>query len=323
MTLIVTNHWYIFLILLSLSTLFNCISVIPIAIFSIKNICIKQKKAQKNEYSKRSIAFLVPCYNENEHELNNTINSIKSQTDLETNKKMLFIICDGRIKGHESNMTTDNVLKNMLKDKTTNTMYFKNAYTTWTGEKNNLEILYGYVDNLPFIVFIKDNNIGKRDSLVLIRSLLYNYNNNISNNSLSSDFENFFKNYIDISGINNFDYVVGTDADTVFDNACTSNLLREMASIIHSQKVVNGKVNIKLYKGNVVIEGRYSDDSLYDEKIASILGSKYTWCCRFCTYVLYFLLFLSIHIPLNRISGLNEKEYSTLLHILVVKLFGS
>jgi chitin synthase len=227
-SILYSHHWYIFLVPLSLSTLFNCISVILIVIFSIKNLCIKQKKAEKNEYSKRSIAFLVPCYNENEHELNNTIKSIKSQTDLEINRKMLIIICDGRIKGPESNMTTDNVLKNMLKDKTTNTVYFENAYTTWTGEKNNLEILYGYIDNLPFIVIIKDNNVGKRDSLVLIRSLLYNYNNNISNNSLSSDFESFFKNYIDISGINNFDYVVGTDADTVFDNACTSNLLREI-----------------------------------------------------------------------------------------------
>jgi argininosuccinate synthase len=27
---------------------------------------------------------------------------------------------------------------------------------------------------------------------------------------------------------------------------------------------------VKLYKGNCVIEGRYSDDSLYDEKIASM-----------------------------------------------------
>jgi argininosuccinate synthase len=27
---------------------------------------------------------------------------------------------------------------------------------------------------------------------------------------------------------------------------------------------------VKLYKGNCVIEGRFSDDSLYDEKIASM-----------------------------------------------------
>jgi argininosuccinate synthase len=27
---------------------------------------------------------------------------------------------------------------------------------------------------------------------------------------------------------------------------------------------------VKLYKGNAIIEGRHSDDSLYDEKIASM-----------------------------------------------------
>ena len=43
-----------------------------------------------------------------------------------------------------------------------------------------------------------------------------------------------------------------------------------MASIIHSQKIVNGTVKVKLYKGNVIIEGRSSPNSLYDEKIASM-----------------------------------------------------
>ncbi|KAJ3360870.1 argininosuccinate synthetase [Kappamyces sp. JEL0680] len=43
-----------------------------------------------------------------------------------------------------------------------------------------------------------------------------------------------------------------------------------MASVIHSQKIVNGVVKVKLYKGNVVIEGRTSPNSLYDEKIASM-----------------------------------------------------
>ena len=43
-----------------------------------------------------------------------------------------------------------------------------------------------------------------------------------------------------------------------------------MASVSHSQKLVNGVVRIKLYKGNVFIEGRSSPNSLYDEKIASM-----------------------------------------------------
>ena len=37
-----------------------------------------------------------------------------------------------------------------------------------------------------------------------------------------------------------------------------------------SQKHVNGKVRLKLYKGSVSVVGRKSDDSLFDEKIATM-----------------------------------------------------
>jgi len=42
------------------------------------------------------------------------------------------------------------------------------------------------------------------------------------------------------------------------------------ASIPASQRTVNGVVRVKLYKGNVVIEGRYSDEGLYDEQMSSM-----------------------------------------------------
>ena len=46
---------------------------------------------------------------------------------------------------------------------------------------------------------------------------------------------------------------------------------REMlqAAIDHSQHHVNGEVRVRLYKGNVDIAGRRSDDSLFDEKVVT------------------------------------------------------
>ena len=41
------------------------------------------------------------------------------------------------------------------------------------------------------------------------------------------------------------------------------------ALIDETQHYVNGVVRVKLYKGNVVVVGRKSDDSLFDEKIAT------------------------------------------------------
>ena len=92
----------------------------------------------------------------------------------------------------------------------------------------NLSVCCGYNDGIPFMIFIKDNNIGKRDSLVLIRSLLYKYNNNVYNESWCNVFDGFVKNYMNECGFSRFDYIVGTDADTVFDEECTSNLLKEI-----------------------------------------------------------------------------------------------
>ncbi len=41
------------------------------------------------------------------------------------------------------------------------------------------------------------------------------------------------------------------------------------AAIDESQQVVNGVVRLKLYKGNVMVVGRQSADSLFDESIAT------------------------------------------------------
>jgi argininosuccinate synthase len=42
------------------------------------------------------------------------------------------------------------------------------------------------------------------------------------------------------------------------------------AAIPASQRTVNGQVKLKLYKGNCVVEGRSSDEGLYDEKFSSM-----------------------------------------------------
>ena len=41
------------------------------------------------------------------------------------------------------------------------------------------------------------------------------------------------------------------------------------SAIDQSQDVVNGEVRVKLYKGNVTVVGRRSDDSLFDANIAT------------------------------------------------------
>ncbi len=238
-SIVYSSYWYIFLVPLSVSTSFNCFSVLLILAFSIKNLIFKQKKKDDAELVKKSFAYLIPCYNETEEEINNTIKSLKKQTGVEDNKKVMLIVCDGRVKG-SSELTTDEILKVIFKDQIKKTLYFKNAYKTWLGEYNNIEVLYGYSDNMPFICFIKDNNVGKRDGLVLIRSILHNYNNRLSNETLtlSEEFESFINNYLDILSFEKIDYIVGTDADTVFEESCSYNLLQSIEQDDNTHGVV-------------------------------------------------------------------------------------
>jgi len=42
------------------------------------------------------------------------------------------------------------------------------------------------------------------------------------------------------------------------------------SAIPGSQRTVNGTVRLKLYKGNVIVEGRFSDEGLYDERESSM-----------------------------------------------------
>ena len=46
-----------------------------------------------------------------------------------------------------------------------------------------------------------------------------------------------------------------------------------LAFIKEAQKPVSGRVDLKLYKGNIILDKRESENSLYDEGIATMEGS--------------------------------------------------
>ncbi len=59
-------------------------------------------------------------------------------------------------------------------------------------------------------------------------------------------------------------------AETIYNGYWWSPERKMLQGMIdETQDVVNGKVRVKLYKGNVIVVGRQSEDSLFDEKIAT------------------------------------------------------
>lgn len=65
-------------------------------------------------------------------------------------------------------------------------------------------------------------------------------------------------------------YIEDKLADVIYNGLWFSPLMNSLLAFIkESQKDVNGTVRIKLFKGNVICEGRKSANSLYDEKLAT------------------------------------------------------
>lgn len=215
------SNWYIFIFILAISS----------GLYSINSILLFFKKCFNNDdmiydikrlNDPKNYLYIVPCYNESEMELTNTLISIVYQKINNNDKRSIVIVCDGMVKGNSNNMTTDKILLNILNNKKTPCKF---EYKTREGVMNKLDIYNGVFNNIDYILLVKKTNAGKRDSLVLIRKLCYQYN------KLTNEFNsNVYLNNI-LSSIYKsqpIDYIVGIDADTIFDYNCTYELIKSM-----------------------------------------------------------------------------------------------
>jgi len=250
--LVYPKEWYVYLFLLALASLvnaFSCLFIIGNHIFFSKKSTLaefnqnktEQLIIQNNRISKRNYLYVLPCYNESKEELMGTITSLLLQRKVEGDKRALMIICDGRgITGEGNEDPTDVILKNILQINNISWEYY--LYTTWDKTSNCIIIYKGILmqgsEEIPFILFIKNKNYGKRDSLVLARNCCYTYNSFIEGKEQK---ENIYKNAnpVDIPlievMIRNFsaayknekiDYIIGIDADTIFDYNCSYELIK-------------------------------------------------------------------------------------------------
>ena len=242
------KEWYVYLFILILASFINASSV----------LCITGQKILTNNKAVNRIKpnnylYVVPCYNESEEELLQSLNSLMMQRVVNNDKRSLLIICDGMVKGkcnsqgQSNSITTDTILKKILNINELAEFY---DYKTWDNNRNIIKIhtgKYQYLDEvMDYMLIIKNKNYGKRDSLVLVRKMCYSYNTHtfkkgtsvadiaIDNNDEVYDFtvsESLFKytfEWFKTIFATNLDYMIGIDADTVFDYNCSYELIREM-----------------------------------------------------------------------------------------------
>ena len=196
-SIIYKSEWYIFLIILALSSLINTIHVMLLLLyFGHSKICgnIEESTCDSNTTSSSNrIIYVLPCYNETRLELQGTIESIQKQLNMGQHKLHLVIICDGKLGAH-------NELLYLFSSCITRTTYIKHAYKTWTNAWCSVDLYDGYTNGIQFTIIIKEKNYGKRDSLVLIRRFLYEYNNaTLSSSMFSPLFISRFKESININ----------------------------------------------------------------------------------------------------------------------------
>jgi len=256
-SIIYIKYWYVFIIFLSMPAILN--SFYAILLFLYTNCLLSNNTNYDiDTYISKSLLIIVPCYNETINELCSTFESIYEQKNINLNKKLLVVICDGKIKNPDSVTTTDRLLTDYIFfNKIQNNYNLNCAYKTWDNKWNNLTIYTGIKNNIKFMLIIKDYNYGKRDSLTLIRRIAYGYNNiNFSTDNLefiSYDLDKIindeFNNIFDNISNNKIDYIYGTDADTILDEYCISNLMIDMNNNIDENIVASvGFVDVNIKK---------------------------------------------------------------------------
>ena len=256
------DKWYCYLFILAFGSLINSSSCLLNIGYKMLNN--ENDNENINRTTPRNYMYIMPCYNESREELISTLNSLVLQREVKNDKRFILIICDGT--SINNNNICDKVLKKILNlDGIANNKYL--SYVTWDKKINVIQIyktVYTYLtESLPVILIVKNLNYGKRDSLVLARSLCHIYNkmslyDSLSNININIDNVNVDNVNVDNVNINinsalmnemislfqhvyygeKIDYIIGIDADTIFDYNCSYELIKG----IDNDKSIHGCV---------------------------------------------------------------------------------
>jgi chitin synthase len=145
---------------------------------------------QKESYdgNKKNIVIFIPAYSESKESLIKTIKSVEEAVYPDS-KKCIVVVVDGRIRGTLNNKPTSDYAKEIFQ--TREPLY----------ESREYQIFIGLYNNVSFILIIKEQNKGKKDSFLILQKLLLNYWFQDTN----LNFINYFRNT---------EYILVLDTDT-------------------------------------------------------------------------------------------------------------
>ncbi|KAH6670339.1 chitin synthase-domain-containing protein [Plectosphaerella plurivora] len=228
------NHhqvWILFIILLSSNTMLQFVMILCIAAHTLvtRVLCFCLFRKEHVPERPERMVMLLPCYNETLEELTRSLDSLVAQKKIDDHAKCIFIVVDGNVKGPGMDKTTQQyLLEDILEPGPSR--FFENGYRARDGLFMPTKIQTGFYKGVPYVFVGKRYNQGKRDSLCFARSFLYHYQTRSAN--VVTMFSNELFEHVGTAfmraGLEHVEYLVGMDADTVFDEYCVWEMIREM-----------------------------------------------------------------------------------------------
>ncbi|CAG2008965.1 unnamed protein product [Fusarium graminearum] len=168
--------------------------------------------------TRRWILSLIPAYSESEEQIVKTIFSLRDN-GVEPHRQVMVVILDGKPRDVRSHMIR------MVRE-------FQRPYVSLKWKKGVLNILAGFMEDVPVIVIEKVKNAGKKDSLVLCHDL-FNYpreNSPLYTQLLRKEmWDEILPELTKGEEFNGFDMVFCTDADSTIYKGAVALLANALA----------------------------------------------------------------------------------------------
>ncbi|KAI9353602.1 chitin synthase-domain-containing protein [Obelidium mucronatum] len=218
---------------------------VMVAVMVVKFLAALQLAPSPNpEGNDRFVILQVPCYNEGESSLVKTIESL-STFDYDDTRKLLFIVSDGMVKSAGSDLSTpDMVLQILGVDKKVQQPEAESYLAIGRGlkEHNKAKVYSGLYSiqgrYIPFIVVMKvgkegetakAGNRGKRDSQMILMKFLNRVHFGTPMSPLELEMHHHIKNIIGVDPYL-YEYCLMVDADTRVEAGSLNRLISCMVN---------------------------------------------------------------------------------------------
>lgn len=161
--------FFIFLPFITFGVAVNDAVVVSLVLWKIKHLILPERKNPASPKDE-SLILIVPCYNESEQELRQSLDSLVNQRLIDDHPLGIVIVCDGRVRGPGMTQTAADCLLHKILTERSLRVLMRKAYMGWDKQPSDIILQKGIYKGVPYLCIVKLQNAGKRDSLILVRS---------------------------------------------------------------------------------------------------------------------------------------------------------